>query len=71
MTPAQTAALAAYAQTGSRKIAAHRLGISEGALRTRLERAYRHLGLAPDATDRGQAFEALRRLGWLRVPRAA
>jgi excisionase family DNA binding protein len=61
VTNRQIEALAAYAVTSSRKDAGKRLGVGEGAIRDLLYKLYRRL----DVED---ALEAMRVLGWLRVP---
>jgi excisionase family DNA binding protein len=61
VTDRQVEALAAYALAGSQKDAGRRLGIQEDSVNKRLHLLYQRLGVA-------SALEAVRVLGWLRVP---
>jgi excisionase family DNA binding protein len=61
LTDRQVEALAAYAATSSQKDAGRRLGVGAGAIHARLHELYARLGVE-------DALEAMRVLGWLRVP---
>jgi DNA-binding CsgD family transcriptional regulator len=63
LTRRELEALAHYATAGSRKEAAHRMGIRPGTLRAHLLRAFAKL-------DAESASEAWTRVGWLRVPQS-
>lgn len=61
LTHRETEALAAYALTGDRRLAARQLGISDDTQRKHLLQVYRKLGAR-------NAIDALRAVGWLHVP---
>lgn len=63
-TPRQLECLRAFVRCGSRKEAAHELGIAETTLRNNLAELYYRLGVEGH-------MAALRELGWLQVPEAA
>lgn len=60
-TPVEVEALAAYARTGTIGRAASELQRSESRVKARLTRLYRKVGAVG-------AVDAMRRLGWLRIP---
>ncbi len=60
-TTRQISIFAAYCRAGTRKEAAHRLGLSEAAVGTQLNKLFSRLGVA-DPLSAAQA------LGWLVVP---
>ena len=60
-TARQLEALAAYATEGDRARAARRLGISVGTMRNHLNDVYCELNV-------NSALEAIRLLGWLKLP---
>jgi excisionase family DNA binding protein len=61
LTDRQVEALAAYAATSSQKDAGQRLGIAATTIHARLHELYQRLGVE-------DGMEAMRVLGWLRVP---
>ncbi len=58
ITSRQLEALIAYAETGDRRTAAHRLGLELGGFKNLLDPAYAKLGVSG-------AFQAFTKLGWL------
>lgn len=61
-TPMQMRVVEVYAKTGSQKLTAHELGISEQTVKNHLSALYARLGVESGI------LQALNALGWIRVP---